>query len=197
MLRYEYFNVNIHNKGMIPLIGKIGPIFGMSMNIRMFERLYKMQGMIIFKADNDPVMDGRMQIQNGVLVNPASQQIQNSISTATVKPTSNKAGSPDKSSMDDMDRLIEQRLNEQGQNDESGDIKLSSGDLEEIKENTTSRVYTRYELGGFSKEKLKHILNVERKQRPGSKFYGAFHDRKPKLIEFVLATQDSVDEEKK
>lgn len=188
--RYVY--VNIYNKGIIPGIFKNGPIFGMGMRHRFYEQLKMNPNVIIYTVEEDAEMRAKGIIPGQAQPPTPAKQTGIFKSTHSIQPD----GNAEKPQMSSIDEEIARRAGEfQGYDDEN--IKLSDSDIEEIKEHTTSRVYTRYELGGFSKQKLKYILNVERKNQPGTKYYGAFHDRKPKLIEYVLATQDPLPEEKK
>lgn len=187
----RYVHVNIYNKGTIPFIMKQGPIFNMGMRYRFYEMLKMTPGIIIYTVDEDREMRAKGLVPGQSQKPKASQQQQAQPAKAL---PSQQVGIAEKP-MTSIDEEIARRAGELPEYDDR-DIVLSEGDIKEIKEQAASRVYTRYEMGGFSNAKLKYILNVERKQKPGSKYYGAFHDRKPTLIEYVLATQDPIPEEK-
>jgi hypothetical protein len=190
----RYVHVNIYNKDQIPVIMKQGPIFNMGMRYRFYEMLKSTPGIIIYTVDEDREMRARGMIpgqpQSGsakssaISTQQARSQPQASTTNITAKP------------MSSLDEEIARRAGEETDFEDDQDIKLNESDIEEIKEYTTSRVYTREDLDGMSKAKLKHILNVERRNQPGSQYYGAFHDRKPRLIEYVLATQEQLPEKK-
>jgi len=187
----RYVHVNIYNSGTIPLIMKQGPIFNMGMRYRFYEMLRDTPGIIIYTVDEDREMRAKGIIPgqpqaSGKKANSAAQQTK-----PQLQPQAGSIAKPASS----LDEEIARRAGELPAFDDQ-DIKLNDSDIEEIKEYTTSRVYTREDLEGMSKAKLKHILNVERRNQPGSQHYGAFHDRKPRLIEYVLATQEQLPEEK-
>jgi hypothetical protein len=187
-MRYVY--VNIYNKGVIPFIMKTGPIFNMGMRYRFYEQLKSIQGIIIYTVEEDASLRARGIIpgrETGATPKSATQQ---TASAQSVNKTASVEGQRTMAKTS-IDEEIDKRAGQLPEFDDEN-IQLSTSDMEEIKEHTTSRVYTREELQGMSKIKLKHILNVERKNLPGSKYYGAFHDRKPKLIDYVLASQDSI-----
>jgi hypothetical protein len=189
--RYVY--VNIYNKGIIPLIFKNGPIFGMGMNYRFYEKMKMIPGIMIYTIEEDRDLRSKGVIP-GSSVNPSTASPKKSTQPVQV---AQSIKAEDNIHLSDVDLEIARKAKDIPLFDDQ-DISLSEKDMAEIKEAITSRVYTRYELGGFSNSKLKYILNVERKNEPGSKYYGAFHDRKPKLVEYILATQDPLpDEEKK
>jgi hypothetical protein len=190
-MRYVY--VNIYNKGMIPMILKKGPIFNVGMRHKFYERLKEMPGMVIYTVQEDIEMRARGIMPGGNQSAPAVSPAQNKYQpTPGNVPSHPGIAEKNQSSIDEE---IARRAGELGEFDDEN-IKLNDSDIEEIKEYTTSRVYTREQLSEMSKSKLKYILNVERKNQPGSQYYGAFHDRKPRLIEYVLATQDQGEENK-
>jgi hypothetical protein len=189
--RYVY--VNIYNKGMIPEILKKGPIFGMGMKNRFYEQLKMNPNVIIYTVEEDNELRSRGIIPGQeILPQPQKQTAQ----TNQVSKPEPASGIAEKTlPFSEIDQEIAKRAGELPEFDDQ-DIRLSDSDMAEIREAITSRVYTRYELGDFSNAKLKYILNVERKNKPGSKYYGAFHDRKPKLIDYILATQAPIPEDK-
>jgi DNA-binding transcriptional regulator YiaG len=188
MVDMRYVYVNIYNENVIPMINRRGPVFSMGMRYKLYEMLKEIPGVEIYTVEEDK----KLRAQG---ITPGSQQkkSQQASTAAETKQPSQPTPQVKVEDLSAIDSAIEEKI-KSDQTNYDEDIKLSDTDIEEIKEHTISKVYTLRELQGMSKSKLKHILNVERKNKPGTKYYGAFHDRKPKLIEYVLASQDSTDQ---
>lgn len=179
----EYVNVNIHNTGLIPILGRKGPIWNMGMSNSLYRRLKAIPGIEIFTVQEDRV---RSITQKKVEVKkeaPAPEVVKEEI-VITPEEEVIKV----EVEADDFDKLIESQLEEIPE-EEAPDIVLNEQDLKEIAEKATIKKYTATVLADKTKAEIKSILNDERGYQPGEKYYGRYKDTHPVLVKKVLDSQ--------
>jgi hypothetical protein len=184
----RYVHVNIYGKGRIPIINRPAPIYNMGMSYKFYSDLKNM-GVEIYTVDED-----RARVVKPGKTTQSAEETQ--LSQIKGPTQSSKDGAAEIARpRSEIDRLIDDRVGSMPQYDDN-DIVLSESDPGETRSNVDFKIYSEREIMSMSKTRLKQVLNVERKLQPGSKYYGAFHDRKPALISYVLATQEGLTNKK-
>jgi len=199
----ELARVNIHNKGLIPFLNMVGPIYNIGISWPLYNRLKDDPTVIIYPVSDDPYLE-KLRAEREIQKKKELMKVVEEktvikevfeVSKEEVLITEKKEVNEEievvteKEEVLDIDLEIDMKLAEVELEEDTEVVHPTEEDLIEIQEHLSFKRYTYDDLKEKTKAQLKYILNIERSIEPGTKYYGGYHDTHPELIEFVLKTQ--------